>query len=105
MGKAEEPVKENYEKLVARLLEMSALTLTSVVDCSSQISDSHLKLLRGSQRNLLAARPKLAVIKGKAETGKSAALEFGLAFVKTTVKSYSRFLVSLAEYGSAQNGA
>ena len=46
MGKAEEPVKENYEKLVSRLLEMSALTLTSVVDCSSQISDSHLKLLR-----------------------------------------------------------
>eukprot|EP00092_Neocalanus_flemingeri_P007240 GFUD01007819.1.p1 GENE.GFUD01007819.1~~GFUD01007819.1.p1 ORF type:complete len:462 (+),score=70.07 GFUD01007819.1:51-1436(+) len=93
---------ESFEKLVKRMLMISSLVLTSLPQQLSQNSpDSHLIILRKGQWRLLSAPPQFAVIQGNPTTGKSLALELGLAFRCTEESCGS--LVSLGEYSSFQN--
>jgi len=92
-----------FKELVKRLLMTTSLVLTSLPQQLSQNTpDSHLILLRDCQWDLLSMRPNFAVIQGNEQTGKSMALELGLAFLGG--ESSCRFLVSMGEYGSVQNG-
>eukprot|EP00092_Neocalanus_flemingeri_P012618 GFUD01013599.1.p1 GENE.GFUD01013599.1~~GFUD01013599.1.p1 ORF type:complete len:459 (+),score=68.80 GFUD01013599.1:55-1431(+) len=93
---------ESFEKLVKRMLMTSSLVLTSLPQQLSQNSpDSHLIILRKGQWRLLSAPPQFAVIQGNPTTGKSLAVELGLAFLCTEESCGS--LVSLGEYSSVQN--
>jgi len=92
----------NFKELVKRLLMTTSMVLTSLPQQLSQNTpDSHLILLRDCQWDLLSTRPNFAVIHGIKTTGKSMALELGLAFLGG--KSSHRYLVSMGEHESVQN--
>jgi len=95
---------EKFNKITKRLIMMNSLILTSLTltEITQNTPDSHLILLRPQQWNLLwNSPPKYALIHGAKSSGKSVALELGLAFVRPGIKS--RFLVSLAAFANTQN--
>merc|ERR1711892_193910 len=84
------------------MLLTSSLVLTSLPQTFSQVTpNSHLIILSKNQWHLFAARPSFAVIEGEPTTGKSMALELGLALLGGDQSC--RILISLKEEGHVQN--
>lgn len=92
---------EECKTLIKRLLLVSSLVLTSL-PAPSQDPDLNLILLRESQWNLLSARPPFAIIHGEPSTGRSTALELGLAFILPNEK-IDRYLASFDRIKNIQN--
>lgn len=95
-------VPDEMTPLLKRMLMTSSLVLTSLPQqLSSLTPDSHLIILRKCQWDLFASRPAFAVIQGDAKTGKSMALEIGLALLGG--EQSSRILISMEDEYNFQN--